>query len=110
MTYGLSGDAKQIIAALKSERDRVKGQLEERTKERDRARDIAVELEQQLAKVQEEIEDLQRFYEERYFATGTPEAEHAKSAADDCWSSMWVAMDVLSGDLFEANHLKGDAA
>jgi len=52
MTYGLSSDAKQIIDALKSERDRVKGQLEERTKERDRARGIAVEFEQRTARVE----------------------------------------------------------
>jgi hypothetical protein len=67
MTYGLSGDAKQIIFALKSERDRLKYERDEArrdrdafceeslelTEERDRARAIAVELEQQNARVME---------------------------------------------------------
>ena len=37
------------ISALASERDRLKRQLAERTEERDRARSIAVALEQELA-------------------------------------------------------------
>jgi hypothetical protein len=56
MTYGLSSDAKQIINALKSERDRLKGQVKERTEERDRARRIAVELEQEQAEVRKMAE------------------------------------------------------
>jgi hypothetical protein len=104
----------RLAAALKhtegfvaEQGERYGRELSEVLGERDRARAIAVELEGQLSKVMEELEDLQRYYEEKYFATGTTEAEHAKTAADDCWSSAWVATDVIIGDQFEANHLEG---
>jgi len=83
MSYGLNGDSKQIISGLKSERDRLKervavlemlvqstsddrdGYMEhvaERTEERDLARRIAVELEQQLANFELRLSELTATY------------------------------------------------
>lgn len=56
MSYGLNFDAKQIILAHKSRVDRLETELKNRIAERDKARAIAVDLEQRLTEVMRSLQ------------------------------------------------------
>jgi chromosome segregation ATPase len=81
--------AQDTISALKSERDRLKGQLAERTEERDRARRIAVALEQELAEVQAGVNRLERDANQRF-------AEEFGAAAGSARMTIADVQDLLS--------------
>jgi hypothetical protein len=117
MSTRINGEAKQIIFAHKSrieraerQRDEALADLAERTEERDRARRIAVDLEQQLAQVHQSMEALELHYETEYFRTGDPVDGAGLSAVQDCSTSVVTVTEILTDDLFAANHLQGGAA
>jgi predicted nuclease with TOPRIM domain len=85
----MNWDTRERIDALVSERDRLKDQLAERTEERDRARRIAVELEQQLAEIQERVNELERDANQRF-------AEEFGAAAGSARMTIADVQDLLS--------------
>lgn len=73
MSYGLNGDSKQIIFALKSERDRLKERVavlemlvQSTSDDRDGYAERAAELERQIAKVQTRVNELERDANRRF--------------------------------------------
>lgn len=91
------------IAKLFFENQELRGQLAERTAERDRARATAVALEQQIAQIEHEMRDLQARYERRDESEFSGESSAALDAVQDCVTTVEAVTDELTGDVFEAN-------
>ncbi|MFG3340571.1 hypothetical protein [Glycomyces sp. NPDC048151] len=107
--------AQDTISALKSERDRLKYERDEarrdrdafaeeaaeRTEERDRARRIAVELEQQLARVNQQVNRMVGIYEVGYADDPTEGKAFAYRAAQTFEHVVDLATDTLFNELTE---------
>lgn len=91
------------IARLFAENQELRG-------ERDRARATAVALEQQLAQIETEMRDLEQRYRADLDSCWTVGNDRALDAVHDCATSVETVTDVLTGDVFEANHLGGSHA